>query len=67
VRLAQQASMENDLITADIVEISEFPHLAQKYQVRGVPKTVINEDYVLEGAAPEAMLMDKIGEAVKKS
>jgi predicted DsbA family dithiol-disulfide isomerase len=59
--------MENDLIAAEIVEISEFPHLTQKYQVRGVPKTIINEDFALEGAAPESMFIDKIIEASKKN
>jgi len=45
--------MENDLITADMVEAMEFPHLAQKYRVMGVPKTVANEKGVLEGSVPE--------------
>jgi hypothetical protein len=27
----------SDKVTADMVEISEFPHLAQKYAVQGVP------------------------------
>ena len=30
-------------VRADGVESSEFPHLAVKYQVAGVPRTVINE------------------------
>lgn len=58
--------MENELITADAVEISEFPHLAQKYNVRGVPKTVINDEHTIEGSGPESMLLSKIVEAVKK-
>ncbi len=58
--------MENELITADAVEVSEFPHLAQKYKVMGVPKTVINEEQVIEGAGPEPMLLNKILEAIKK-
>ncbi len=59
--------MENELITADAVEVSEFPHLAQKYKVMGVPKTVINEDQFIEGAGPESMLLNKILEAIKRS
>ncbi len=59
--------MENELITADAVEISEFPHLAQKYKVMGVPKTVINESYSIEGSGPEPMLMAKIREATEKA
>jgi predicted DsbA family dithiol-disulfide isomerase len=67
VRLAQQAAMENELITADTVEISEFPHLAQRYKVMGVPKTVINENFSIEGSGPESMLMSKIREATKRT
>ena len=32
--------------------------------VAGVPRTVINEDTFLEGAAPPDMLIEKIGEAL---
>ena len=67
MRLAQQAAMESEWITADAVEISEFPHLAQKYKVMGVPKTVINENLSIEGSGPELMLMDKIREAIGSS
>ena len=64
VRLAHMMAMESDLIKADGVEAIEFPYLSQKYQVMGVPRTVINEDTFMEGAAPEAMLMDKVREAL---
>ena len=67
MRLAHQAAMENKLITADAVEVSEFPHLAQKYKVMGVPKTVINETQVIEGSGPEAALLAKVLEAIKKA
>jgi predicted DsbA family dithiol-disulfide isomerase len=53
-------AFESQLVTADMVEITEFPHLAVKYQVRGVPRTVINEEIHIEGAAPEAMVIEKI-------
>ena len=64
VSLAHQFAMASDKVTADMVEISEFPHLAQKYQVQGVPRTVINEKWFMEGAAPEAMLVAKAKEAL---
>jgi predicted DsbA family dithiol-disulfide isomerase len=47
-------------ITADMVEASEFPHLANKYQVYGVPRSVINEVIHLEGAYPEEMLLSEL-------
>lgn len=64
VRLAHKFAMESDLITADMVESMEFPHLANKYQVYGVPRTVINEIIHQEGAVPEPMLLAKLLEAV---
>ena len=60
VHLAHQLAFESDLVQADMVEAIEFPHLSYKYQVQGVPRTVINETAHLEGAAPEGMLLAKI-------
>ncbi len=65
VRLAHQIAMENDLIRGDMVEATEFPHLAQKYQVMGVPKTVINEAVTFEGAVPEEMFVQRVLDATK--
>jgi glutaredoxin-like protein len=64
VLLAHQLAMESDMIRGDMVEAIEFPHLSQKYEVRGVPRTVINEDVHLEGAAPEQMVMARLMEAI---
>lgn len=66
VLLAHKLAMESDLIRADMVEATEFPHLAMKYQVMGVPRTVINEDIFIEGAVPEAMLLKRVKEAVAR-
>jgi predicted DsbA family dithiol-disulfide isomerase len=43
-----------------MVEATEFPHLAIKYQVMGVPKTVIDGKHHIEGAVPEMMLIQQI-------
>ena len=66
VRLAHKLAIESDLITADMVEAIEFPHLSNKYHVHGVPRTVINETVHQEGAVPEPMLLAKLLEAVKE-
>ena len=63
VRMAHKAAIENDNITADMVEATEFPHLSMRYNVRGVPRTIIGEDYPIEGAVPELEFVDKIVEA----
>jgi predicted DsbA family dithiol-disulfide isomerase len=52
--------MESEWITADMVEATEFPHLANKYDVYGVPRTVINETLHIEGAVPEPMLVNEL-------
>lgn len=56
----------NNKIKSDMVEATEFPHLSQKYNVRGVPRTVINENNFIEGAAPEQMVYEKVKEALNK-
>ena len=58
--LAHRLAMESEWITADMVEATEFPHLANKYQVYGVPRTVINETIHIEGAVPEPVLVNKL-------
>jgi len=63
VILAHQMALESDRITADMVEAEEFPSLAIKYKVMGVPRTVVNETHHQEGAAPERMIMDLIKKA----
>lgn len=55
-----QLAQESEFIACDVVEISEFPHLAQRYGVMGVPKVVINEKYGFEGALPERLFVEQI-------
>jgi glutaredoxin-like protein len=52
VHTAHQFAYLNDHIRADMVESSQFLDLARKYQVEGVPRTIINETTVLEGLHP---------------
>ncbi len=60
VVLAHKLAMASDLVTADMVEATEFPHLANKYRVHGVPRTIINETIHVEGAVPEAALISEL-------
>jgi alkyl hydroperoxide reductase subunit F len=52
VHVAHQFAFLNNNIRADMVEASEFPQISQKYQVTGVPKTIVNESHSFEGALP---------------
>jgi glutaredoxin-like protein len=60
VILAHKLALASDKITADMVEANEFPLLASRYQVYGVPRTVINDVVHIEGAVPEAMLIEEL-------
>jgi len=60
VVLAHKLAIASPLVTADMVEATEFPHLANKYHVHGVPRTVINETIHVEGAVPEAALVAQL-------
>jgi len=64
VRLAHSLAIASDQITADMVEAIEFPHLANKYSVQGVPRSVINEKTHIEGAVPEPFFVAKVQEAL---
>jgi glutaredoxin-like protein len=65
VLVAHKFAYVNPKFKSDMIEATEFPHLSNKYNVRGVPRTVINEDVFIEGAAPEQMVFDKVKEAIK--
>jgi predicted DsbA family dithiol-disulfide isomerase len=58
--LTQKMAVENDYINADMVEATEFPHLAINYQVRGVPRTVINQTQFVDGMVPEAVMLQML-------
>jgi glutaredoxin-like protein len=62
VLLAHQMAMENPrMIRAEGVEATEFPDLANQFNVRGVPQTVINAGMgTVVGAVPEKNLLAEI-------
>lgn len=65
VVLAFRLAMESPQVTASMVEATEFPHLANKYQVSGVPHTVIGDSpQPMIGAYPEAAALELILGAV---
>jgi predicted DsbA family dithiol-disulfide isomerase len=46
-------------VTAFAVEATEFPDLARRYMVSGVPKTVINDEVEILGALPEDAFVEQ--------
>ena len=67
VLLAHQMAMENpQMIIAEGVEATEFPELANQFNVRGVPQTVINAGKgMVVGAVPEQNLVAEIMRALQ--
>ena len=64
VVLGHQMAVASPNVRADMVEATEFPQLALKYQVMGVPRTVINETVHIEGAVPESTVLAKLNQAL---
>jgi len=54
-------AMENPFIRAEMIEANEFYDLSIRYNVSGVPQTMINDgEGVVLGAVPEAYLLQEI-------
>ncbi len=58
------AMVNPERVRADVVEVSEFPDMAQRYNVHAVPRIVINDKVGFDGALPEKMFMDQVQEAL---
>jgi glutaredoxin-like protein len=65
VRTAHKIAIENDFVTADMVEATEFPEVSNKYGVQSVPKTVINDGVEFVGALPEDQFIDGVISALE--
>ena len=61
-RLAHAFAIENPLITADVIEVQEYPALTQMYAVRGVPKTVMGTLSPISGIAPPVQFVGAVSE-----
>jgi predicted DsbA family dithiol-disulfide isomerase len=61
--LAHKLAVHHPLITADCVEVGEFPEMIQKYNISGVPKIVINDFIEFVGAQPADVFLDAVKRA----
>jgi glutaredoxin-like protein len=66
-RLAYQVALESPRISTEVIEASEFPELSQRYQVRGVPTTIIDEKMSFAGSVPDDLLVDTIERVIQSS
>jgi len=58
--MAHMFAVENDMIRADVIDANEFPQLAIKYGVMGVPKVVVNDKVEFVGALPEKVFLEHV-------
>lgn len=57
--LAHEMAFASPQITAYAVEATEYPDLARKYRVTGVPKTVVDDTVEILGALPEDAFIEQ--------
>ena len=60
VSKAHKLALESEFITAEMIESQTFFEEADKYDVSGVPKIIINEEHDLVGNQPIESIMDVI-------
>lgn len=58
--IAHKFAVESDFVKADVIDAGEFPHIGLKYNVMGVPKTVINEKIEFVGVLPEDLFLEHV-------
>ncbi len=58
--VAHKLAIESDMVKADVISTTEFPYLAMKYNVIGVPKVVINEKVEFVGAFNEDLFAENV-------
>ncbi|HVP41060.1 MAG TPA: thioredoxin family protein [Candidatus Krumholzibacteriaceae bacterium] len=63
--MAHKFTMENDLIKADVIDVNEFLQIGIKYNVMGVPKTVINEKVEFLSVVPEEVFVGHVLDALR--
>jgi len=65
VRTAHKLATAFPQITADMIEAGEFPELAEKYGVQGVPQIVVNGRVSFVGAQREGAFVDAVLQATE--
>jgi glutaredoxin-like protein len=60
MRAAYQLSLANPKVMAEVIEVNEFPDLGDRYQVRAVPLTVIDDKVAIPGAMHPDALVEQV-------
>jgi glutaredoxin-like protein len=62
-RAAYMLGMASQKVQAEVIEVNEFPELADKYKVEAVPLTVINDKTAIPGQMHETALVEQVAKA----
>jgi glutaredoxin-like protein len=62
-RAAYQMTLANPKVRSEVIEINEFPDLAERYGVQAVPLTVIADRIAIPGAVPENVFVEQVVKA----
>jgi glutaredoxin-like protein len=60
-----QMALVNPHVKAEVIEVNEFPDLAQRYNVTAVPLTLIEDRIAIPGAVPEKALVEQVLKAAQ--
>ncbi len=58
--MANRMALASPKVRSRVVEANEFPELSDRFQVQGVPRTVVNRSGAFVGALPEAMFVESV-------
>lgn len=65
-RAAYRLAMASPHLSATVVEISEFPRLAQQYGIRAVPTTLVDDRMMITGSINETGLLEQVLKAAEE-
>jgi glutaredoxin-like protein len=65
MRAAYQATIANPRIKSEVIEVNEFPDLAERYRVQAVPLTVIDDRVAIPGMVAEQVLVEELVKAAE--
>ena len=57
INLANRFAVESPWVSAIAIDATEYPDLVRRYEVSGVPKTIVNDSIEILGAASEEELV----------
>lgn len=64
-RAAYHLALANPRIHPEVIQAGEFPDLAQRYGVKAVPLTIIDDRVAIPGAVPERGLVEQVVKAAQ--